>query len=255
VDKAALLTASSDVKRNDMSPCWRQRLALPNLAYEKDLYVQLVLWDYSIVRNQPIGHTVLPLERALVRHSTRQPERALSFSVLPGCQQLKLTAKVSAQFSFWEEYRHKLVVLGASLLPKVKDAGTISSYVEARLLRVDPRKVPFNSEATATTECLWSARTSVVEDSTDPSWEQEFDFTLACDIRSLWLQLVLRDASTPLPDAPIGHSVIKISQAGLVDQPLKLEELPERHILDAVHDLSQATLAVSMTSEPATRIS
>merc|ERR1719321_1163104 len=53
IDKAPLLTAQTDVNRNDLSPCWKQRLALAGLMYEKDLYVQLVLWDYNLVRNQP----------------------------------------------------------------------------------------------------------------------------------------------------------------------------------------------------------
>jgi len=253
IDKAPLLTAQTDVKRNDLSPCWKQRLALAGLMYEKDLYVQLVLWDYNLVRNQPVGHVALPIEQALVRHGTRRPERALSFSSLPGCEELSLTTKVSAQFSFWEEYRHRLVVVSGSWLPKVKMLGTISSYIEARVLRHDPRKAPLHSQALAATECLWSGRTNVEADNVDPSWEQEFDFVLACDLSSLWLQLVLWDANSPLPDVPIGHAVVKMSQAvqpgrggNLVDHHLRLEELPERHVKT---DLSHAKLAVRMGCE------
>lgn len=254
VDKAPLLSAQTDVKRNDMTPSWRQRLALPGLIFEKDMYVQLVLWDYNLTRNQPIGHVALPVQEAIARHSPRRPERALSFSSLPGTEELSLKTKVSAQFSFWEERKYRLFIVGGSWLPKVKMLGTISSYVEARVLRCDPRKVPFHSQPTAAAECLWSARTNVVNDNVDPNWEQEFDFTLACDAGSLWLQLVLWDANSPLPDVPIGHSVVKVSQAvhsahggDLAEHSLRLEELPERHVAT---DLSRAQLAVRMGCEP-----
>merc|ERR1719326_2793168 len=130
--------------------------------------------------------------------------------------------------------------------------GTISSYVEARILRGDPRKVPIHLRPAAAAECLWSGRTNVVSDNVDPSWEQEFDFTLACDVGSLWLQLVLWDANSPLPDVPIGHAVVKISQAvqaeaDMVSHHLRLEELPERHVAT---DLSHAKLAIRMGLEP-----
>jgi len=247
VDKAPLLTAQTDVKRNDMAPTWNQRLALPDLIYERDLYVQLVLWDYNLMRNHPVGHVALPLERALVGHGSRHPDRPLTFSTLPGCDEIALNAKVSASFSFWDEYRHRLVVVAGSWLPKVKMLGTISSYIEAQVLNGDPRKV-------SSAECLWSSRTRVVSDNVDPNYEQEFNFILSCDPSLLWLQLVLWDTNSDGPDVPIGHSVVKMSQAiqhssacDLVNHQLRLEELPDRYV---AADLSRAKLTIRLGCEP-----
>lgn len=250
VDKAPLLAAQTEVKRNDLAPRWEQRLALPGLAYERGTYVQLVLWDYSIVRSTPVGHVALPLEQALAR----RPMRAMHLSPLPGGDAIELKTTVSAKFSFWETYRQRLIVVGGSWLPKVKMVGTISGYVEARVLRSDPRKAPFVPRPSSPAECLWSGRTGVVGDSVDPSWEQEFEFELSCDVASLWLQLVLWDANPPHPDQPVGHAVVRLLQAvqpsprgDLVDHQLRLEELPGRHV--AV-DLSRAELAVRLGCEP-----
>lgn len=254
VDKAPLMAAQTEVKRNDLAPRWDQRLALNDMAYEKGLYVQLVLWDYSIMRSSPVGHVALPLEQALIRHGQRRPVRVMNIVPLPGGDSPALNTTISAQFSFWETYRHRLIVVGGSWLPKVKMLGTISAYVEARVLRNDPRKASFVSRPVSPTECLWSGRTKVVADNVDPCWEQEFEFELACDLTSLWLQLVLWDANPPHADAPIGHAVVKISQAvqpnlggELVDHLLRFEELPERH---AVADLSRAKLAFRMGCQP-----
>jgi len=223
-------------------------LTLPDLIYEKDLYLQLVLWDYNLMQNHPVGHVALPLECALVSHGPRSRERALSFSPLPGCEELELKAKLTAKFSFWEDYRHRLIVVAGSWLPKVKMLGTISSYVEARVLNGDPRKQP-------NPECLWSGRTCVVSDNVDPTYAQEFDFTLSCDVALLWLQLVLWDTNFPSDaDVPIGHAVVKISRAApsgqngdLIDHRLRLEELPDRHVAT---DLSRAAIEVRMGWEP-----
>lgn len=250
VDKEPMLSTQTDVKRNDMAPSWRQRLALPDLTYEKDLYVQLVLWDYSLVRNQPIGHVAVPLEQALSTYSPKHSERFLRFSNLPGLEEVDLKAKVSAQFTYWEAYHHRLVVDSGSLLPTVKTTGTISSYIEARILQSDPRKDPFTQRPTL--ECLWSGRTGVVSENTDPCWQQEFDFTLAYDVSSLWLQLILWDINAPLPDVAIGHAVMSVSQAqsgdiaNLLAQDLCLEDLPET---PSATDLSSAKLAVRMGNE------
>jgi hypothetical protein len=244
VDDVPLQSAQTDVKRNDIAPSWRQRLSMPGVVCEKDLYVQLVLWDYSLTKNQPIAHAVLPFKSAMVTHSPKRRERMLSFTPLPGVEVPDLKTKVSAQFSFEEEYRHKLVVASGSWLPKVKTLGTISSYVEARVFDRDPREA---SPLAGPEDCLWSGQTSVVSNNVDPSWEQDFEFTTT-GVASLWLQLVLLDSNHPHPDVPIGQAVLKMPQAvrsscgeSLVDHRLRLEEMPDRHLTT---DLSRAKLVV-----------
>lgn len=247
VDTEPVLTSQTDVKRNDMSPSWRQRLALVDLTFEKGLYIQLILWDYNLVRNQPIGQVAIPLERAIAAFSPKRPERFLSFSSSTG-EELSLRAKVSAQFTFWEAHQHRLVVESGSWLPKVKMLGAISSYVEARVLQSDPRKASFHARPLAP-ECIWSGRTGVVSENVDPCWLQEFNFTLAYDVTSLWLQLILWDTSAPQPDVPIGHAIMEISEAQsgsikeLAIHELSLEELPQSHVSA---DLSRAKLAIRM---------
>jgi len=102
LDKEALFTAKTGEKRNDMAPSWNQKLTLTDLTYDKDMYVQLVLWDYNLAGNKPIGHVALPLASALSAYGPKRPERALSFTSLPGCEEWQLKATVSAKFSFLE---------------------------------------------------------------------------------------------------------------------------------------------------------
>merc|ERR1719265_2274625 len=258
LDMVPMRAAQTEVKRNDMAPTWEQRLMLPDLSFCRDMYVQLVLWDYNLSRSQPVGHVAMPLAHVLLTHGHRRPVRTMQFLPLPGGEIKDLNAKVSAQFSFWETCKLKLVIASGSWLPKVKMVGTISSYVEARVLRGDPRKASFYSRSSAPCQCLWSGRTSVVAENVDPVWEQEFEFTLACDMNSLWLQLLLWDTNSPHPDVPIAHAVLNMSQAirerpqhggpgALVKHTLNLEDLPDHS--GVVSDLSRAKLVVHMGSQ------
>lgn len=256
VDRAPLRAARTEVKRNDANPRWDEKLSLAGIPYDRDLYVQLVLWDYNLMRNTPIAHAVLSLEQALkgsgCHSSGKQRGRlhTLGFSPFSEGDQYVLSTKVSVRFGFWEAHRHRLTVCSGLWLPKVKMLGTISSYVEARVVGSDPRKASFQTQPS--NECLWSGRTSVVGDKVDPTWNQEFAFTIDAD-PSLWLHLILWDTNAPLPDMPVGQIVEPMPQvsklgrshAKLVEQHLQLEEVPGWNV---AADLSRAKLVIKVGS-------
>merc|ERR1719277_2814810 len=73
LDVAPMRAAQTEVKRNDMAPRWEQKLMLPELSHCKDMYVQLVLWDYNLSRSQPVGHVAMPLAHALLTHGHKRP--------------------------------------------------------------------------------------------------------------------------------------------------------------------------------------
>jgi len=253
VDRAPVRASRTEVKRNEMNPRWDEKLSLAGLPYDRDLYVQLVLWDYNLLRNTPIAHAAISLEQALkgsaCYSSGKQRGRlhTLGFHPLAGSEQDRLATKVSVRFGFWETHRHRLAMISGSWLPKVKMLGTISSYVEARVVRADPRKAIFQSQPSH--ECLWSGRTVVVNDKVDPVWDQEFTFTIDAE-PSLWLHLILWDTNTPLPDMPIGQAFhllkqVKVksgrSHGQMVEHHLQLEDVPDRSI---TADLSRAKLVI-----------
>lgn len=268
LDTPALLSAQTDVRRNEMAPKWGQRLVLPDLIYEKGLFVQLALWDYNLSRSQPIGHVAMPIDRALTTHGTRRPPRVVEVAALPGVEVAGLQAKVSIQCSYRETFRYRLIVASGSRLPQAAPSSTlvpstklasslplpseveqlnaISSYIEARVLSDDPRK------AHNVTQCLWSGRTRAQEENGDPIWNQEFEFHLDSTPESAWLQLLLWDANSILPNSPLGHAVLEMTQVNcgwqktsyhhdLVDHALQFEDVLEHHSITA---FSNSTLVV-----------
>lgn len=253
VDRAPIHATRTEVKRNDMNPRWDEKLSLSGISYDKDLYVQLVLWDYNLLRNTPIAHAAMSLEQALKGSACysngkqRGRLHMLGFHALAGSEHERLATKVSVRFGFWETYKHRLAMISGSWLPKVKMLGTISSYVEARVVRTDPRKAAFQSQPND--ECLWSGRTAVVNDKVDPVWDQEFTFTIDAE-PLLWLHLILWDTNSPLPDMPIGQAVQALTQVKamsghvhgqMAEHHVQLEDVPGRNI---AADLSRAKLVI-----------
>lgn len=256
LDSPPLLSAQTDVRRNDMSPRWGQRLALSDLTYQKGLFMQLALWDYNLSRSQPIGHVAMPISSALTTHGMRRPPRIVEISPLPGAEIAGLQAKVSIQCSFRHMFKYRLVIASGSGLPQVGPnsnavpltrlasslplpnqadvSGTIQSYVEARILSEDPRKASCSPCASNSTRCLWTGRTTAQGGDGEPVWDQEFEFNLDDSTETMWLQLLLWDSDAPSSNVPMGHAVMEMTQAsvgqqrdGLVAHDLRLEELAE----------------------------
>jgi hypothetical protein len=101
LDISPLHSVQTEVKRNDMAPSWDQRLILADVKYSKDLYMQLVLWDYDLARSQPIGHVAVPLSHALSRHGLRRAVRTMEIAPLPGVEVSGLKAKARSRLRFF----------------------------------------------------------------------------------------------------------------------------------------------------------
>jgi hypothetical protein len=285
LDVPPLRSAQTDVRRNDMSPRWGQRLVLADLTYEKGLFVQLALWDYNLSRSQPIGHVAMPIDCALTTHGFRRQARSVEVYALPGVEVTDLRAKVSIQCSYRETIKYRLVVASGSGLPQVAPSSNavpttklasslplssemqppnaICSYVEARVLSGDPRKALHLSSPSNSTQCLWSGRTDAQGHDGEHVWDKEFQFNLDAAAKPLWLQLLLWEANTDAsPEeanthAPIGHAVMEMTQAdaarhgtdchhALVDYTLQLEDMFEH---PAVAILSDSKLAIRIGCE------
>lgn len=216
VDKEPLHAAQTEIKRNDLQPKWDQRLILEGVQYSEDLYVQLVLWDYNLNRNTPIGHAALPLSKALRFGGGTGRRVSLNITALPGGEPFVLHSRVVVGFGFWERQKHHLVVrsvLGLPTRSMPADAvttGTVDAtagdHVEIRLVAQDPRNGPFNTTPNDM-DCLWRGMTPSVPATMEPVWNSAFEF-LAMSDPSLWLQLVLWQAG-----APVGHATLKLSAA------------------------------------------
>lgn len=235
VQSVPLVRAETTSKTGDMKPKWDEEIVLDGCTFSaKEWHLQVILFDYNMTGNTPIGHTSLSMEDALEgltfdAAAAARPEKShtLTFkSLLPPGTPVNATVKCS--FSFKEYNKFKLLVVKGSRLPKVDTLGTIDGFIEARLTTKDPRKSDFIHSPGE--ECMWNAQTKAVENSMDPKWAQELGCTIPGDPKS-FLQIILWDQGS-ITNTPLGQHVIPVKE--IVDKVpgvwkemiLKLSALP-----------------------------
>lgn len=209
------LVAKTESVEGTQSPEWGEKLELKMVPVRKDCFVHVVLWDKNMISDMPIGHQTFLVDKlleglAFVASETIQKKRPqkMSFKSLLDSGE-KLKASVQTKFSYVEMVKFHFTVVKGSRFPKVKILGTIDGFVELRVETQDPRKKDF--ETRPTSSCLWSAKTSVIQDNMDPKFNQEFDIILPA-YAYLILQVIIWDSNSPLPDSPICQSVLELKE-------------------------------------------
>lgn len=156
---------------------------------------------------------------------------------------------MECRFSYLEVLRFKVLIKSASRLPKVDMFGTCDCFVEARVVRGDPRKVA-QFEYTPGTPCLWSSKSAVVNNNLDPKWNQEFEALVPIDAHC-FLQMILWDSNSPLPDVALCHSVMELSEVAAAkpggsptEHKLKFSQLPG---VDLPGDIKKTQLKVELS--------
>merc|ERR1719393_1196220 len=98
----------------------------------------------------------------------------------------------------------------------------------------------------------YSARSEPVPDTMDPKFDKDFTFEVPGD-PSWFMQLILIDDNTPLPERPLGQAVIPLHELGaaaplsmggkLVEHRLKFSKLPG---VDMPPDTKKSKLTVEI---------
>lgn len=203
----------------------------------EDEFLHIVLWDYNLTGNTLLGHTAVAMPKALenlVFDATKQPTKRdykAKFKNLYDDNSTDLKATVECKLAYLEVLAFKLSIKSGTRLPKVDMLGTCDGFIEARIVRGDPRKAA-QFDYSPGESCLWSVKTNVVSNTMEPKWNQDFEAVVPVD-NTVFLQLVLWDSNSPLPDVAIGHAVVELSQVaslkpGLAptEHKLKLTKLP-----------------------------
>lgn len=235
VDGMPKSSAQTEVKTGDMFPNWGEKVCVEGV-FKEDAYIQLILWDYNVFKNQPLGHAAMKIgkmiEGCVYNAENAKPHQCPhSMSMKPISDEVQLKSKVTCKCHYYEIHRWKIFVDKGRRLPKVDLLGTCDGFIEARLVKRDPRKMAFSG--TPGEECVWSGRTNPVANSMDPSWGQELSCVTPGDPH-YYLQVVLWDDNSPLPAQPLGHAVLSMREiactlpgAEPVEHKLKFQKLPD----------------------------
>lgn len=256
-------SVKTQVKTNDKSPQWAEKLQLEDCANMKDTYFHVILWDYNLTGNTAIGHTSMTIAKACDKLAFKikdeKPEqnkfRLKMRPLLPPDNSQKIEPTVDIKLNYIEVVKLRIHVASASRLPKVKTLlGTINSYIELRIVRQSPRKKEFSRypiKAHGPGCCIWDGRTNIIQDSMDPNYKQDFDDIEILAYRDLYLQMILWDSNAPLLDSPICHTEIALADiismkpgADLVEHQLKFSRLDGA---DSGQDFKKAKLKVLLT--------
>jgi Ca2+-dependent lipid-binding protein len=250
------LTVQTASKDNESNPEWNETLQLLKAPIRKDWYLQVILWDKNMMADTPLGHQTFLLEKlleglAFVANETTQKRnsRKIDFKSLLGDGN-KVHATIQCKFSYVDMLRFSFNVVKGSRFPKVKLLGTIDGFVELRVERQDVRKKQFESYPGES--CVWSSKTTIVQDSMDPKFNQEFDVVLPARA-PLQLQVIIWDSNSPLPDSPIAHGVLDLME--VAGKPLG--KGPQEHKIrfkcppgvNPAGDVKKTTVAVSINHQ------
>jgi uncharacterized protein (UPF0333 family) len=224
-------TESDDGNQN---PTWNAKFELKEVPLRKDQFLQVILWDKNTFNDTPIGHQSFMVEKLLEgltfvagQDQPKRNSQKISFqSLLEGKDTMRAT--IQTKFSYVDMVKISFTVVKGSRLPSVKMFGGINSFVELRVDTQDPKKKDF--ESSPTDSCLWSSKTTPVQDNCDPKFGQNFDVVLPA-IACLKLQAIVWDSNAPLPDSPICHSIMDLS--GVFGGPIGTE--PKEHKLRFTH--------------------
>lgn len=254
-EKAAPGTfAQTECKQGELNPKWTGRLEVGHCVNKLDTYVQIIVFDWNVTTNTALVERALPLGTALAglkyHHSNEMEkvahELTLSDMINPGATELK-GAKIQCNMFYAELLRYKLTIVKASRVPKMKTFGTADAYIEARVVRGDPKKMEFSYAPGD--NVIWSGKSKVVANSMDPRWDETLEFEVAGD-PDYRLVLILWDSNSPMSDTAICQTVLELKEIAAlepgsapVQHSLKFSRLPK---VDPVAEFKKTTLKLTI---------
>lgn len=250
-------TAETEAKQNDLAPQWEGSLDLSKVYNAEDQYLQVVLWDYNMTGNTAVGNAVLPIDKAiegLVFNALDEPVKKVHSlklrNLLPDSTKKVKAPVVKFSVSYVEALSFKVAIKSGSKLPKVDMLGSCDAFIELRAVR-DGQLQKAAFEYHPGPKCLWSAKTSVVNNSTDPKWNENFEMVLPGD-PTMKLQMILWDSNSPMPDMALAHAIIDLKQVAALKQggkevvhKLKFSKLVG---VDCPNEIKKSSLKIAITS-------
>eukprot|EP00929_Paragymnodinium_shiwhaense_P076837 TRINITY_DN39557_c0_g1_i1.p1 TRINITY_DN39557_c0_g1~~TRINITY_DN39557_c0_g1_i1.p1 ORF type:complete len:939 (+),score=241.27 TRINITY_DN39557_c0_g1_i1:239-3055(+) len=235
-------SVSTQTKKGETEPKWGETLLLDGFAKAPDHFLQVILWDSGMTGKTAVGSVTLAAPECL-GDADYDPGRN---GPLPACPKklkkfknlhdpsMSLKTAVSLSLSWVEVHRYSIKLQKASRLPKVKMIGTINSLIEIRICKKDPRKSDYVAAA-GPDLVAFSGRCDAVPNSMDPKYDKEISFETPG--HPLWfLQLILIDDASPMPETPLAQAVIPLYELGetlpfsmggkQIDHKLRFSKLP-----------------------------
>jgi len=249
--------AKTKEKTGEMNPVWDQTVTLSRCAVENDSFLNIILWDKNSSENTVIGYQAVQLMQLLHGMSFDASLPALPQKDFVAAQFQSLLETpvegffpgVNLTFAFCEVRKFKFQITSCSKLPKVDQS--LDAFVEIRLCDKDPRneKYPISGKS-----CLWTAKTKIMKDNTDPKFNEELDGFCAANPNTFF-QIAIVDCNK-LNNTPIGHIVLPMK--GLCGQKhgereftLTPTKLPN---FDEPAGLSDATIKFKLTHDRASTL-
>jgi len=216
VTKPAKNSISTTHLEGTLHTKWDQTVELMGLANKQGHYVQVILWDFNISGNTPIGYYAFPVTEVIAGLDVefgKEGPRAKNPRVLNDliCLLKKtiLKTQINLSFAMTELHRYQVKVIKAEKLPKVDTNGTIDAFIEVRVLRKDPNKMK-DAAAGDSADIAWQGKTKVVPTDQSPEFNKKFTDIEVAGFHTWYLQFVLHDDRAPYPSLPVAHAIVPL---------------------------------------------
>lgn len=193
-------------KDDDKDPEWKDVLDF-HTHNSETLFLQYILWDYSLTGNTPIAQGFQPLPEAIsgIMDDGRSKKHELQLKTF---KEKWVSPTLRFSLFCYPLLRFKIEPVESSKFP-IKTEGWIGNpgtSLELRYLRDSKvAKEPYEADLQRP-KCYWSAKTKVIENSTQPEFKQTFKPDLPGNPDSK-IQVILHHHN---PDVPCGHGILDI---------------------------------------------